>query len=300
MIDPMHFTGGNIAERIMRDRGRIRGMIAAWNLKQLKQRLQRFVIGNWTPASGRDGSNYAISLTSWSKRLGELQLTLLTLLDQNVRPSAIQVWLTDGDLELLPEERRALFEAHGVRFKTCPDFRAHKKWLPMILSGHKEPFVVCDDDIFYPREWFGNLVAEDREEAYVGCKCHMMRFGEGGRPAPYSSWVKQISRQSEASHLIFSTGCGGEILHPTRLGKNALDWEAIREIAYFNDDIWLKFAHLAAGIPAYKTAYSFPVLELPGTNETGLLANHNTSNNDKQIMAAWEYFGITADHFKNH
>jgi hypothetical protein len=285
-------TGGNIAERLLRNRGRTRALVAAWNLRRLEESLRRFLAGEWKPAPVRRTSPYAISLTSWSRRLNDLQLTLVTLIKQDVRPAAIYVWLTEEDLALVPMENRRLFETEGVRFKSCPDYRSHKKWLPLILSGHREPFVVCDDDIFYPREWFGRLVAEDRGDAYVGCKCHRMSSGRNGLPKSYSEWEKEIYHREAPSELLFTTGCGGEILHPVRLSERALDWGAINEHALFADDVWLKGAHLAGGISVFKTRYCFPCLELPGTDESGLLANHNSGRNDEQIKAVWDYFGL--------
>ncbi len=281
-----------MAERLLRNRGRARALVAAWNLRRLEENLRRFLAGEWKPKLTRRTSLYAISLTSWAKRLDDLQLTLVTLINQDVRPAAIYVWLTAKDLILIPETNRRLFETEGVCFKICPDYRSHKKWLPLILSGHREPFVVCDDDIFYPREWFGRLVAEDRTDAYVGCKCHRMSPGHAGLPGPYSEWEKQIYFQSDPSAFIITTGCGGEILHPSRLNERTLDWDAINEHALFADDVWIKGAHLAVGVPVFKTRYCFPCLELPGTDESGLLANHNAGKNDEQIKAVWDYFGL--------
>ncbi|MDB4589762.1 hypothetical protein OAE15_01465 [Verrucomicrobiales bacterium] len=266
--------------------------MATRNLVLLHGLLSRFLAEEWEPKAGRQDSTYAISLTSWSKRLNDLQLTLVTLINQEVRPAAIYVWLTEDDLNLIPRVSRRLFEAQGVQFETCVDYRSHKKWLPLILSGHHKPFVVCDDDIFYPREWFGRLVAEDRMDAYVGCKCHRMSAGESGLPGSYSDWEKLIYHQEVPSEALFATGCGGVIIHPKRLSERALDWTAIQEYALFSDDAWLKAAHLASGIPVFKTRYCFPCLELPGTDESGLLANHNTDGNDEQIEAVWAYFGL--------
>lgn len=299
MNHPMNLIliGGNIAERLLRNRGRTRSLVAALNLKRVEYTRRRFLTGDWRPTPARRKSSYALSLTSWSKRLNELQLTLMTLISQDVQPSAIYVWLTEEDLALVPVEQRKSFEAEGVCFKSCPDYRSHKKWLPLILSGHREPFVVCDDDIFYPREWFGSLVAEDRNDAYVGGKCHKMVLGQDGLPLSYSEWDKQVYSQKNPSELLFTTGCGGEILHPSRLQERALDWSAIFKHSRFSDDAWLKGAHLACGFPVFKTAYCFPCIELPGTDESGLLINHNRQENDHQIKAVWDYFGLSIRNF---
>lgn len=286
------FIGGEIVERFLRNRGRSRALIAKVNKAIIQQRFRNFLQGVWRPVLNRPKARYAISLTSWNERIDDLQLVLLMLIDQDVKPAGIHVWLTEAARLMIPDGNRESFEACGVQFRTCPDYRAHKKWLPMILSGHREPFVLCDDDIFYPREWFGRLVAEDRHDAYVGCRCHRMTLRSDGRPAPYAQWDKQIHHEPSPSPLMVTTGCGGVILHPDRLPDAALDWEAIKRYAFFADDIWLKGAHLARRWPVFKTRYCFPCLELPGTDQSGLLANHNTAGNDEQVRAVWDYFEL--------
>jgi hypothetical protein len=286
------FSGGAIAEKLLRNRGRSRDFVAEMNLRIVRQRLGSFLRGEWRPSAASQAADYAISLTSWSARLNDLQLTLLLLINQDVQPAGIHVWLTSADRELIPAATRESFEAYGVRFHDCLDYRSHKKWLPMILAGHRKPFVVCDDDIFYPREWFGKLISEDREDAYVGCKCHKMTQGDNGYPAPYSEWQKQIYHAQLPSKRLFTTGCGGEILHPSRLSDASLDWAAISKCAPFCDDSWIKGAHLSTGFPVYKTKYCFPCLELPATDHTGLAINYNDKKKDSQIIDVWDYFGL--------
>lgn len=247
----------------------------------------------WKPSAGREVSDYRISLTSWHPRLPELPLVLLTLLNQTLRPKEIVVWLTMEDEATLVGTVKERFEAFGVRFPVCNDFKQHKKWLPMIEEGHPEPFVICDDDIIYPKEWFAALVAEDRPDAYVGGKCHSITFGPGNTVNPYSAWNKQIRTDGQPSHHTFITGCGGGVIHPERISKYFLNRTEMFKLCPKSDDIWLKAAHLAQGIPCYKTYYSFPCLELPGADESGLAAsNVDQGGNDRQIQNLDQYFSM--------
>jgi hypothetical protein len=265
-------------------------MFSQTNERTLRKMLHLFDSGEWVPEPTPKKTEYSISLTSWHKRLDTLQLTLISLIRQNVRPASINVWLVNDDIQLLPHTIIARFSQHGVVFETCPDYRSHKKWLPMVLSGRKHPFVVCDDDIIYPRNWFGKLISEDRSDAYVGCKCHRITLQKGGLPMPYSKWIRQVYRTAQPSHFLMTTGCGGEILHPNRIPSDFLDWERILKSCPKSDDIWLKAAHLAADIPVYKTKYCFPCLELPGTDETGLALSNDAGEKDRQITNMKEEF----------
>lgn len=284
-------TGGNIAEFLLRNRGRSRHLAASYSAQNLRRACRGFLQGDWKPFISREISDWRISLTSWRPRLPELPLVLLTLVQQALRPKEIVVWLTLEDHKALAENIRQRFGAYGVRFQICDDLKSHKKWLPMIEEGQHAPFVICDDDIIYPREWFASLVAEDRFDAYVGAKCHRIALNSNKMIAPYSAWERQIRTDGRPSHKIFVTGCGGAVIHPNRIPRKFLDRAVIIRKCPKADDVWLKAAHLAAGIPCYKTRYSFPCLELPGTNESGLaMTNVDCGGNDEQIQNLNEYF----------
>lgn len=290
---PLPLTGGSLAERLLRNRGRLRHLLATHNAKKANRALAAFMSGDWQPVVSQKESAVPISLTSWRPRLPQLPLALLTLLQQSLRPKEIFVWLTKEDVNILTDETKERFHAFGVRFETCDDLKPHKKWLPMIEQGRRDPFVICDDDIIYPPEWFAAMVAEDRSDAYVGAKCHRITFGPNNTVAPYSAWKKQIRTDGQPSHQVFITGCGGGVIHPDRISKKFLDRNELFKLCPKNDDIWLKAAHLAAGVPCYKTGYSFPCLELPGSNETGLaVSNVDNGGNDEQIRNLGQYFSV--------
>ena len=285
------FSGGSLAEKLLRNRGRLRRAFASHHISKLKRAYKSFMRDEWRPSVSREVSDHRISLTSWRPRLPELPLVLLTQVQQTLRPKEIVVWLTVEDHAALTGNVRERFEEFGVRFQICDDLRPHKKWLPMIEEGHRDPFVICDDDIIYPKEWFEALVAEDRLDAYVGAKCHRITFGSSGLIEPYAEWEKQIRNEGKASHRTFVTGVGGAVIHPERITRKFLDRREIARKCPQADDVWLKAAHLAAGVPCYKTRYCFPCLELPGANETGLaVSNVDNGGNDEQIRNLHQYF----------
>ncbi len=280
-------SGGDIPERMLRNRGRSRNAVATFLFHRLRQAYQAFMQGDWSPSVSHEVSDYRISLTSWRPRLPDLPLVLLTLLQQSLRPKEIVVWLTAEDHSALAGNIRERFGEFGVRFQTCDDLRPHKKWLPLIEEGQRDPFVICDDDTVYPYKWFEALVSEDRSDAYVGVRCHRIVVNVNGLLAPYSAWEKQIRTNGQPSHSIFVTGCAGAVIHPGRIPKAFLDRKEIARKCPGADDIWLKAAHVAAGVPCFKTRYSFPCLDLPGTSLCGLAqTNVDSDGNDRQLAAA--------------
>lgn len=281
-----NLSNGTFGSKVLRNRGRSRAIVSAQIVKYLRCHLNDFLDGKWLPSKSTVSSGHAVSMTSWRPRLPDLSLVLLSLLRQSHRPSSIHVWLAPSDLGLMNPFEMERFTAYGVRYESCDDLGPHKKWLPMIECGTREPFVICDDDILYPRHWFQNLVAEDRKDAYVGVRCHEIRYNFRGIPLSYSQWRHEVRWQPESSNKIFITGCGGAVIHPSRITAEFRDREAIFEKCPKNDDIWLKAAHVVAGIPCYKTRYSFPCLEIPGTGSSGLMqTNVDAGGNDRQLCA---------------
>ena len=289
------FAGGNSAERLLRNRGRLRALLARHHAQRLQAAATRLLQGAWQAPALQTISPTPVSLASWRPRLSQLPLVLITLLQQSLRPAGIFVWLTAEDLELIPESTRERFQAHHVRFSACDDLKPHKKWLPMIESGRRDPFVICDDDIIYPPDWFASLLREARDDAYVGLRCHRVTLNSDRSPAPYAAWPKMIAHDGRPSHDVFVTSGAGAILHPARIPARFLDRGEILGKCPNADDVWLKAAHLAAGVPCYKTRAGFPCLELPGTHASGLAnANVDGGDNDRQIRNLQPEFSLIA------
>jgi hypothetical protein len=275
---------GASGARLLRDRGRCRAWVAQRITAGRRRRLRRLLADPETVRPAVRPGGICVSLTSWRPRLGGLPLVLLGLLEQTVRPESIYVWLTEQDKARLDTPVQAAFEYHGVQFRTCDDLGPHKKWLPLVESGATAAFAICDDDILYPADWLERLAQEDRADAYVGARCHRMCWTSDGVLRPYVDWTKDVDWTGEPAGDLFITGCGGAIVHPERLGREFRDRQRIAEECPRADDIWLKAAHVAVGVPCYKTRFSFPCLEIPESQGSGLMAtNVDQGQNDRQM-----------------
>jgi hypothetical protein len=282
---PWQALNGRFGWRLLRDRGRTRAFVAGQLAQSGLRRLQKFTAGQKPLRRAATAVDYAVSITSWTPRLRDLPLVLLDLLEQSVRPATVIVWLTLEDMGLFDPGLQRRFSSEGVEFRVSDNLGPHTKWLPLVESGYTGRFVVCDDDIFYPHTWLERLVREDRADAYVGTKCHRMRWSSDGTLLPYAEWDKDVKHGQPPSRDLFITACGGAIIHPERLGNEFRDRQKIANECPRADDIWLKAAHVAAGIPCYKTKFSFPCLEIPGTMASGLMrSNVDRGENDAQML----------------
>lgn len=260
-----------------------------------QSRLAAILGGDKKLDLSRNVSDVPVSLASWTPRAETLPLVLLSLLEQSLRPSTIHVWLCPEDRGMLARTQRAFFVEHGVQFHEVENIGPHKKWLPLIESGHEEPFVVVDDDIYYPRDCYEALVTEGAEhrDEIVSHRCHRMILKANMMPESYSLWEKGVSCQRRSSHNLFPVGCGGIFVRPDALSEQFRDRSLISELCPRADDIWLKAAYIQSGFKCRKSCYDFPCLEYPGTTQSGLaLKNVDQNENDKQLNAVFDYFDL--------
>lgn len=275
---------GTAGARLLRDRGRSRAWLARRIAAKRWRRWERVMGESVSVRRSVRSAGISVSLTSWKPRLQMLPLVLLGLLEQTLRPTSIDVWLTPEDEFCFDKAAKLLFQRHGVRFQSCANLGPHKKWLPLVETGATGAFAICDDDILYPPNWLERLVAEDRPDAYVGMRCHRMRWSPDGVLLPYGDWEKDVGPNESPASDLFITGCGGAIIHPERLSNRFLDRDRIAAECPMADDIWLKAAHEASGFPCHKTSFSFPCLELPDSQASGLVGlNVGHGHNDLQM-----------------
>lgn len=289
---------GKIITAMLRDRGRSRQFMIKWLQDRQQKRLGAILKGKLKLASPRAVANVPVSITSWTPRKGPLPLVLLSMIEQTLLPSTVHVWLCPEDRDMISEEHRVFFGGHGVLFHECDNIGPHKKWLPLIESGYEDPFVIADDDTFYPKDWFSSLVGEGERHPgeVVAHRCHRIAVGKREMPDPYARWQRAVGFQKEASHDLFPVGCGGVMVRPEGISEEFRRRELIAELCHKADDIWLKAAYLHSGFRCRKSRYEFPSLDYPGTTQSGLAVdNVDGGGNDQQFRRVLDHFGLTIE-----
>ncbi len=269
-----------------------------WRLNRLLQRPESV-----TPPDVPVRDDIVLSLTSWEKRLDVLPLALYCLVNQSVWPSRFEVWLTEDDLDRLPDDVRTLFSNYGVQFRTTEDYRSHKKWLPAIREEQDRFVVTADDDILYPRHWLRWLLRDfdSGEGVSVAHVCNRVAFDGEGQIRSYDSWIKgRRVPLGTVSKSNFAIGYGGQVLHRNWISSTFRDPERIFELCPKNDDIWLAFALRTSGIPTRNSRVYLPLLEVADTYDTSLQRyNLEQGMNDEQIEDTMEAFDLGPDVFRD-
>jgi len=286
---------GKLITALLRDRGRSRRFLISRMQHEQQVRLDAILEGNKKPQISARTCDVPISMTSWMPRKDSLPLVLLSMIEQSLRPAAVHVWLCAEDQEMVEASHREFFAEHGVQFYEADNIGPHKKWLPLIESGHETPFVIADDDTYYPRDWFEGLVKEGAEhpDEIIAHRCHQMKVDANYHPRPYAEWQRGVTGQKKSSHYLFAVGCGGTLTRPAAISEEFRSRELIDKLCHRADDVWLKAAYIHSGHKVRKSEYDFPSLDYPGTTQSGLaVTNVDQGENDHQLQQVFQYFDL--------
>ena len=89
-----------------------------------------------------------VSLTTWSKRIGNIPSVLDTIYGQSVRPDKVVLNLSFD--ETIPHEVQDYIDQHGIEIYRTEDTRVYKKFLPTLMRYPNACVVNVDDDMLYP------------------------------------------------------------------------------------------------------------------------------------------------------
>lgn len=106
-----------------------------------------------------------VSLTSYPARINYAPIAINTLLQQNLKPDRLILWLANSQFLFkerdLPQELLSLREL-GLEIRWCKDLKSYKKLVPALREFPNDIIVTADDDIYYQKNWLKSLY-----EAYL-------------------------------------------------------------------------------------------------------------------------------------
>ena len=185
-----------------------------------------------------------VSLTSYPARMVGLKYALYSLLNQNLKPNEIVLWLSYeefSDKENSVSDDILNFRKNGLLIKFCHDLKSYKKLIPSLREYMDCIIATADDDIYYEKNWLEKLYAAYlKEPQYIHChRSHEILFDKNGKLKPYNSWKHGLNwNQVKPSFMNFFTGVGGVLYPPYSLHQNILDEELFLKLAPTADDIW--------------------------------------------------------------
>ncbi len=202
------------------------------------------------------GSNgILISMTTYSKRIDSVYLTIESLFSQKLMPDRVVLWLCKDDIpDGLPKSLKRL-ECRGLEIKIInKNLRSYKKlsFLCENMSSFSFDCVVtADDDVFYPSYWLEKMYQKFLLDSNsVHCYRGKVISFDGNEVAPYQTWPTTVSVCNSNPKRLMPTGVSGVCYPKSALSEEFHDWEGILNYCKYADDIWYKISSLRAGYGA--------------------------------------------------
>lgn len=237
-----------------------------------------------------------ISLTSYPKRIGDVWITIETLLRQTVKPDMIILWLADtqfNGIESLPKKLIDL-QKSGLTIRFCKDLKSHKKYFYTMQEYPEDLIILVDDDMFYPYDMIEKLLKLHYEYPQDICTMTAQVIGDDITVVP-SKWKNPDLSQKyqHSTKLQIFTG-SGSLYPPNSLNAQVFNEEVMKELCPYADDLWLTFM---AKLNGTKVTTQYPWRAFPITiygSGIGSLyyINAEEGQNDVQWKALLNYFKV--------
>ena len=234
-----------------------------------------------------------ISLTSYSKRLNYLDLTLKSLLIQSRFVIPIYVYLCQEDLENMPKKLKR-FEKFGVFFKSYKkNLRQYLKIVPASIEFSEKYIITVDDDIVYHRTMVSELLACSglNQKVVLGHRGRILNYTQDRKSVDYAN-SKLFNLAGLPTEDLLLTGVGGIMYAPNSLGHLSENQKVFERICPTNDDIWLHYFTRESGyIPMLVPSKRRRPIETSAGKIGGLWKTNNLQNSNQiQFEKAIEYF----------
>lgn len=286
-------------------------MRGLWRLKLLQERWKSVLrlraaeraVANFPRTSAKQKHDMAfpviVSLTSYPPRFQTLAATLKSLIDQDVQPDLVVLWVTADDFLLLPKDVVELKE-FGLDIRICEEYLSYKKLIPSLECFPEAAIVTADDDLYFPPNWLSSLLAsyDHHHPAIVCARAHLAKVGADGRLLPYASWVLDTldTRDVSEFELLFPTGGAGALYPPHVFPAEICDPSGFLRLCPRGDDLWFFWLAEQSGVPHVRVPEHFPLVCWRGSQDAGLFHDNVVGGgNDQQIANLQDALGLLRD-----
>lgn len=194
------------------------------------------------------GHDIIVSLTTYSKRIYDVHLTIESIMEQTMKANRIILWL-DYSFENLPLPKALqLLQKRGLEIEYCKDIRSYKKLIPALKKYPDDAIITIDDDVLYEFDLLEKLItAYQQNPSYIYCnRHHLMRQDAEGKLFPYIQWTWNYINL-DANVMNFPTGVGGILYPPHSLDKEVFNEAVFLDICKYADDVWFKAMAMKKG-----------------------------------------------------
>jgi hypothetical protein len=252
-----------------------------WNFKMLAKRKRPTIY-----------QNYIISLTSYPLRYPYLYKTLKSLLLQSATPEQIHVFVFENEYDMLDQKFFKLAPDRIKYLKWPKNLKVYLKLIPAQKSYKEKYITVCDDDIYYTKNWFKELVMESLSNP----RCAIGHRGITKQITdflniPFSEWPEERTKTNPSTNIIL-TGVGGIVYPPKSLFPMFDDDQIYTKLAPTSDDLWFHYMLNLKGTASVALGREFQPRYWPNSQSRALWkTNVSMGENDLALRRLEEEFG---------
>lgn len=242
-----------------------------------------------------------VSLTSYSKRINDVAITIESIMQGSVLPNKIILWLEDNIVGkeipvLLKNQQR-----RGLDIQYCRDIRSYKKIIPTLEKYPEACIITIDDDVLYDYDLVERLVNSYRKNPNCIHACRARRIMLSSSSHQLSSYLKWplVCNGEPDSYKILQTGVGGVLYPPHSLHEDVLDEKSFQELCPYGDDLWLYVMAVRNNFRIRKvetrTSKGEDFIENEFVQDIALYnknCNGKTCRNDSQIKKLFERYDM--------
>lgn len=240
-----------------------------------------------------------VSLTSIPTRLHTLHLTIRSILNQDVKPKKIILWLHNSLKNEIPSGL-SLLESDLFQIQYSDLTCSHRKLVHSLELFPKDIIVTCDDDMMYRSDWLRLLYTEHLEnlDNIIANQTRYIQYNRNGELRPYKQWIYENKKPFNVKAVI-PIGAEGVLYPPNKLLGKTSDSELFLELTPKADDLWFKAMALLRGTNAIlaKKRAKTPIPILGSQKYSLKKSNIGGDKNRTQWLALTNYFNITPDTF---
>lgn len=97
-----------------------------------------------------------VSLTTWSKRIGNIPVVLETIFNQTRQPDFVVLNLAYD--EIIPADVQHYIDLHKIEINRVPDTKVYKKLIPTLKKYPNDCVISIDDDWLYPPKMIADFI----------------------------------------------------------------------------------------------------------------------------------------------
>ncbi|WP_349351778.1 MULTISPECIES: zinc-binding alcohol dehydrogenase [unclassified Flagellimonas] len=188
-----------------------------------------------------------VSLASIPSRLGIVHLTIRSILNQDVLPEKIVLWLHEDLKDSIPKSLNVLV-GDLFSIKYADYFSSHRKLVEPLKLYPNKIIITCDDDMMYRKNWLSKLYQahENHPDHIVANQTRCITYGSDGELLSYKAW-KPNESGCQNPLLTLPIGAGGTLYPPDSMDKTVFNQELFLQLTPKADDLWFKAMGLLKG-----------------------------------------------------